>query len=311
MALTATNDAETINMGGYASLSVGASGNATYNGTLTPSGTVYNLGGGGGTLVFASSISARTASACTDRGFWRSPIRQTVSAAAPCCTAGNWTPMRRHALGTGPLSISGGTLANTSGAALTLSTNNAQYWNADFTYAGANDLNLGTGNVSLSGSRTVTVASNTLTVGGAISGGSGDSLTKAGMGTLVLAGSDTYSGGTTINAGILQAGNANALGPATNSLTVASGTLDTHGFSIGVGSLSGSGHIDNLSGTGVYTLTVGSGDSDSNFSGSIGTTGTSQSTTGLIALAKVGAGTLVLSGRQRVRRRHGDHRRHA
>ena len=107
------------------------------------------------------------------------------------------------------------------------------------------------------------------------------------MGTLVLAGSDTYSGGTTINAGILQAGNANALGPATNSLTVASGTLDTHGFSIGVGSLSGSGHIDNLSGTGVYTLTVGSGDSDSNFSGSIGTTGTSQSTTGLIALAKV------------------------
>ena len=47
------------------------------------------------------------------------------------------------ALGTGPFTISGGTLGNTSGAAITLSTNNAQNWNGDFTFAGSNDFNLG------------------------------------------------------------------------------------------------------------------------------------------------------------------------
>ena len=47
------------------------------------------------------------------------------------------------ALGSGALTISGGTIGNTSGAAITLSTNNAQNWNGDFTFTGSNDLNLG------------------------------------------------------------------------------------------------------------------------------------------------------------------------
>ena len=45
----------------------------------------------------------------------------------------------------------------------------------------------------MSSSRTVTVASNNLTVGGVISG-SGYSLTKAGTGTLILGGANTYGG---------------------------------------------------------------------------------------------------------------------
>ena len=44
--------------------------------------------------------------------------------------------------------ISGGTIGNTSGAAITLSTNNAENWNGDFTFAGGNDLNLGAGAVT-------------------------------------------------------------------------------------------------------------------------------------------------------------------
>ena len=54
------DDSETISMSGYASLSLGASGSVTFNGTLTPSGTTYNLGGGGGTLTFAPTITGAT-----------------------------------------------------------------------------------------------------------------------------------------------------------------------------------------------------------------------------------------------------------
>ena len=60
LALIAASDTETINMGSYASLSLGASGNVTYSGTLTPSGTTYHLGGGGGTLTFSPAITGAT-----------------------------------------------------------------------------------------------------------------------------------------------------------------------------------------------------------------------------------------------------------
>lgn len=115
------------------------------------------------------------------------------------------------ALGTGTLTINGGTIDNTRGSAVTLSNNNAQNWNADFTFAGTNDLNLGAGAVTMNASRTVTVNSGTLTVGGSISG-SGYGLTKAGAGTLNLSGNNTYTGATTVNSGTLVASAANALG---------------------------------------------------------------------------------------------------
>ena len=99
------------------------------------------------------------------------------------------------------MTISGGTIGNTSGNPITLSTNNAQTWNGNFTFAGPNDLNLGAGPVTLNGNRTVTVASNNLTVGGPISGSG--SLTKAGLGTLILDGPNTYTGPTAVAAGTL------------------------------------------------------------------------------------------------------------
>ena len=64
-------------------------------------------------------------------------------------------------------------------------------------------MSLGSGAVTLSTTPTITVNSNTLTLGGAISG-SGLGLTKAGDGTLVLGGSSTYSGATTVSAGTLE-----------------------------------------------------------------------------------------------------------
>jgi autotransporter-associated beta strand protein len=89
------------------------------------------------------------------------------------------------ALGTGTLTIDGGTtIDNTSGSAITLSDNNAQNWNGNFTFAGTDDLNLGTGAVTMGASRTVTIANGNLAVGGDIAGGS-NTLSVSGSGRLI------------------------------------------------------------------------------------------------------------------------------
>ncbi len=112
------------------------------------------------------------------------------------------------ALGTGNLALNGGTFDNVSGAALTLSGNNAQTWSGDYTFTGSNDLNLGTGGIMLTASPTVTVSANTLTVGGAITDNmAGFGFTKSGAGTLVLNALSNYSGHTTVRNGVLQIAN--------------------------------------------------------------------------------------------------------
>src|SRR5262249_20289161 len=109
------------------------------------------------------------------------------------------------AIGTGNFTIAGGTIDNTSGAAATLTSNNTQSWNSDFTFTGTNSLNLGTGAVTLGATRQVTVTAGNLTVGGAIGdGGSAFGLTKVGAGTLTLGGANTYTGTTTVTAGTLR-----------------------------------------------------------------------------------------------------------
>src|SRR5207244_1528660 len=90
-------------------------------------------------------------------------------------SAGTLNINNATAPGTGTLTINGGTISNTSGSAVTLSNNNAQSWGGDFTFAGTsgtNDLNLGTGAVTLTASRQVTTtgATSALIVGGVISG---------------------------------------------------------------------------------------------------------------------------------------------
>ena len=200
----------------------------------------------------------------------------------------------------GTFTISAGTtIDNTSGGALTETNNNAQSWNGDFTFAGSSDLNLGTGAVAMSASRTVTANGHNLTVGGVISGAT-FSLTKAGAGTMTLSGANTFTGGATLSAGQLNINNATAVG--TGTFAINGGTIDnTSGGAItlsnnnaqtwgGDFTFVGSNNL-NL-GTGAVTL--GANRVVTTFGGVL-TVGGVISGAGL-SLTKAGAGTLVLSG---------------
>ena len=79
----------------------------------------------------------------------------------------------------------------------------AQTWGGSFYFVGSQNLNLGSGGVTMNNTNTtITVSNNTLTVGGAISGSG--TLMKAGSGTLILAGANTYTNNTTVSAGTLE-----------------------------------------------------------------------------------------------------------
>jgi autotransporter-associated beta strand protein/YVTN family beta-propeller protein len=128
---------------------------------------------------------------------------------------------------------------------------------------------------------TFDTSGNNATLSGAISGPGG--LTKIGLGTLILSGAGSYAGATSINAGTLQAAAIGAFSP-NSAYTVASGAfLDLNGFSQTIGSLAGAGNVM----LGTATLTTGSDNTSTTFSGGIGGAG---------GLTKIGTGMFMLSG---------------
>jgi uncharacterized protein YhjY with autotransporter beta-barrel domain len=90
------------------------------------------------------------------------------------------------------------------------------------------------------------VAAGTSTVASSIGGQPGDlGLTKSGVGALVLSGTNTYTGGTTINQGLLQLGSQDAL-PTGGAVAIATnGTLDLNGYTTqyAVGAVTNSGTV--------------------------------------------------------------------
>src|SRR5882724_9052503 len=218
------------------------------------------------------------------------------------------------AIGTGPLTITGGSLGNTTGTNLTLLTPIAQNWNGNFGYSGsANNLNLGTGAVTLGGNFAVNVASNILEVDGVISdNGNNYSLTKTGSGALTLTNNNTYTGGTLVSAGQLNingGGDGGADSPVgTGRLTISGGAIDNTSGSdvvlqtaipeswvnggdqltfIGTGNLDlGSGQVNLLVSAPSFTLTVSSN--------TLTTSGPVISNGHI--MDKVGNGTWVISG---------------
>jgi autotransporter-associated beta strand protein len=231
-----------------------------------------------------------------------------------------------YAIGSGTLWInptgqvrSGIQLGNSSGAAITLATNNAQSWDGNFQFSGPSDLNMGTGTVSLgatpNASRTVAVNAGTLTIGGRIVDGSHSdlptkSLTVSGsaLGRLLLTGSNGYTGVTTVNGGILEFATRNAIyGGDTSKWTATNLTTGSGGvMALDVGAAGqftatdldtfkvlGTGTSGFLPGSflGIDTTTVASG--TYTYASNIANPNGGANALGI---AKIGSGTLILSG---------------
>lgn len=179
----------------------GASAQAL-SGSITGAGSITK--GGTGTLTLGGSNSFAS-----------------LSSSAGTLLAGSDT-----ALGSGTVTLTGGRLAAQGANARTLA--NALVIGADISLGDATNtgaLTL-TGTAALgSGTRTLTVDSQ-VTFAGAVTG---DSLTKAGAGTLILNAANTLTGTVDIQAGTLVIGNAGALGSAAITLSAGS-TLDLAGL---------------------------------------------------------------------------------
>lgn len=146
-----------------------------------------------------------------------------------------------------------------------------------------------TGNLAIQvGGINATVGTTTLS--GAVSG-TGFGLNKTSSGTLVLSGTNTYTGATTVSLGTLKAGSTQAFG-VNSAVTLgnsAGTTLDITGFANSVGSLAGGANAATTGNItlGAATLTIGGDGTSTNYAGIISGTG---------GLTKVGAGTQTLSG---------------
>ena len=108
-------------------------------------------------------------------------------------------------LAAGTFVVKGGTLGNTSAGAVT-KFDHPMTIDGDFEFAGTQNLNLGIGAVTLGAepgtTRTITVNSNTLTIGGGIANGAtANGIIKAGSGILTLNGPSTFTGPILVNSG--------------------------------------------------------------------------------------------------------------
>ncbi|MEK7950969.1 beta strand repeat-containing protein [Luteolibacter soli] len=205
-------------------------------------------------------------------------VNGSLTASPVTLNTGTLNLNNNNAIGPAALTINGGTL-DSPAAALGLLTNPVENWNADFTFTGTNNLDLGTGvvNVGGTGDRTVSVTS-TLTTG-ELRSVTTQGFTKQGPGTLVVTSDGTNTAGSNI----------------TGLLNVAAGTLQTNratgvtGDFMAAG-VTGSGTIVNGAATERWLFSNAAAGTF-NFTGTL-----ANGAAGALGFNKSGASTQTLSG---------------
>ncbi len=250
--LDAVSNAGTLQLGG--ALTLGANGgSSSLTGTVTGSGSLVKDGAGTLALATANSYAGGTT-----------------------LNAGTLQVGAAGALGSGGLTLNGGTLATTGASSVVLP--NAVTLTGDVALGDAattGSVGLA-GTVDLGGARTLTVATDS-SITGVVSNGA---LTKDGAATLTLSAANTYTGRTTVNAGVLATTGFGVLA-STSGVSVASGaTLRIFGAET-ILDLNNSGTIEV-----VGSLTTGGDGASRTLGGALAGAGT---------LNKNGGGTLTLA----------------
>ncbi len=169
------------------------------------------------------------------------------------------------ALGTGAVTLTSGTIDATSGP-ITLSTNNPVTLGGNFAFTGTNTLNFGTGAVTNSGNRTITLTASGLTLGGDMTNTSNavQTTTVNGVGfTLALGGGYALSDNGTSRINVITGtGNVTITGAVTNGGTATTSGLTKTGT--GTLTLNGNNTYDGLTthSTAGSTLTLAGDNSD-------------------------------------------------
>jgi autotransporter-associated beta strand protein len=161
------------------------------------------------------------------------------------------------------------------------------------------------GSLNITNTGTITGSGLTLTLsgtsGGTISsviGTGGGSLIKNGSGTWSLSGSNTFTGGTTLNAGTLNINNANALGASSGTFTITGGSIDNTSGGLTTANYPMAWNGD-FSFVGTNALNLGTGAVSLNANRQVTVNGLNNLTIGgtlnapLRSLTKAGAGPIV------------------
>ncbi|MBZ9814514.1 autotransporter-associated beta strand repeat-containing protein, partial [Mesorhizobium sp. CA7] len=232
-----------------------ANANLVFSGLVTSADGAGFTKSGAGTLTLANSNNDFTGAVAVTGG---------LLAMSTLPNGGQVSPIGQSSSAPANLTLSGGGGLRYTGVTTTT--------NRGFT--------LGTGG----GVVDVSAGGTTLTVGGQVVGGG--ALTKNGAGTLVLTAANTYTGGNTVNAGILRAGTTNALGSGPMTLAnVAGAQLDLNNFNTVIGALNGGGANGGNVALGSATLQINGG--NGSYSGTIGGTG---------GILRTGGGTQTFTG---------------